>query len=246
MTPRPRSRPHTGGGDGPTPRDRTHGGDDGDGPGPGGRRRAGAGATPPAHSITAAQTVITQAAHLGRPGGGAGSGTHSGSGSGGAQQGQLPPGHTRDVNGDVHGPDGRYADDPFAPPRPHTRDTEYPNRYPAATHEEMVTRYTLEGQEAGGWPRDANGNRIPRDQLTWVDEHGREIDYSPDDPITYDHDPPVVQHWNDEGRFSTRAERDDWYTDPDHMRPRTRSENSRHGGSLKDRYNPETGDGYGE
>jgi len=235
MTPRPRS-PGTGGhsdADAPTTRDRS-----GDGSGSPRRPRGPA----PVQSVSQAQHSVSQAAHLGRPGSSSTGGTQSGSG--GSQQGQLPPGYTRDADGNVHGPDGRYANDPFAPPRPHTRDAEYPPGYRQSTHDEMVRRYTLEGQAIDGVPRDANGNRIPRDQLTWVDDQGREIEFDADNPITYDHVPPVVEHWNTEGHNAPRGDRNDWYNDPDHLVPMTRRDNSSAGGQMTDRYRQDVGDDY--
>jgi hypothetical protein len=153
----------------------------------------------------------------------------------------LPPGHYRDADGNVRGPDGRYATDPYAPPRPHNRDSEYRDGYRQSTHDEMAARYTDEGQAQGGVPRDAAGNRIPRDQLTWRDERGRVIPY---DQLTYDHHTPVVEHWNTEGHNTSRSDRNDWYNDPDNLRPMSRSQNSSEGGAMTERYRQDTGEDY--
>ena len=64
----------------------------------------------------------------------------------------------------------------------------------------MATRYTTEGQERGGVPVDENGNRIPRDQLNWVDENNRPIDYYDENGktnLTYDHENSCADMWND-------------------------------------------------
>jgi len=163
-------------------------------------------------------------------------------GSTSGQQGQqLPPGHYRDADGNVRGPDGRYANDPFAPPRPHNRDAEYPSGYRQSTHDDMAARYTDEGRAQGGVPRDANGDRIPRDQLTWRDAQGRRVPY---DQLTYEHRTPVVEHWNSEGHNASQAARNDWYNDPRNLVPMTRSQNSSGGGSMTERYRQDTGTGY--
>ena len=154
----------------------------------------------------------------------------------------LPPGYSYDSNGRLKGPDGRWASDPTAPPSAHNRDSEYPGGYRQSTHDDMTSRYTREGRRAGGVPRDPTTNeRIPRDQLTWFDRRGRPV---PADQLTYEHHRPVVQHWNDEGRFQTREERNDWYNNPSNLSPMTRSDNSRGGALLTDRYLQDTGGRY--
>ncbi len=234
MTPRPR-RPRTGGGDGTPPRT---------GDGTTARRPRVSTSVP---SVRQAHTSVTQAANLGRPGN---------PGSPAAMrrqaatpttrtpgQGQLPPGHRYDAEGFVRGPDGRYARDPNYVPGTRDRSTEYPSGYRQRTHDEMAARYTDEGQRAGGVPVDGQGRRIPPDQLTWRDEQGRRIPY---DQLTYDHRPPVVEHWNTGGRNASRADRIDWYNDPDHLRPMRGSENSAAGGRLRQRYSQDVGPNYSE
>ena len=109
----------------------------------------------------------------------------------------------------------------------------------------MITRYTDEGRAAGGWPRDADGNRIPPDQLTWRDAYDEKIDYY--DPnghtnLTFDHQVAVVDHFNDgatvtnpdtgetitypPGRDSSRVSRADFYNDSNNLVPMSRRENS--------------------
>lgn len=132
------------------------------------------------------------------------------------------------------GPDGRSAPDPNAPPpSTHNRSTEYPHTYWDSTHDAMATNWTLEGQAQGRRPVDASGVPIPREQLTWVDANGNTI---PFDQLTYDHNPAVVQHWNQEGYDQTRAQREAWYNQTDDMEAMTRSENSRRGAQLTERY----------
>jgi hypothetical protein len=128
-------------------------------------------------------------------------------------------------------------------PGAHDRSTEYPSGYRERTHDAMAARYTDEGIRQGGVPVDANGRKIPHDQLTWRDEQGRRIPYH---ELTYDHHPPVVQHWNSGGRDMSRADRANWYNDPDHLRPMRGADNSAAGGSLRTRYLQETGPNYSE
>jgi hypothetical protein len=163
-----------------------------------------------------------------------------------------PPGSWRDANGRLHGPDGKFMRDPNAPPRPYTRDTQYPKGYRQSTHDEMAARWTDEGQAQGGVPKDANGNRIPRDQLTWRDAQGNEIPY---DELTYDHDPACVEQWNDgdpnfkggeSGKNMSAADRADWYNDPDRLTPQTRSQNSRDGATIGKRYDQNVGPNHSD
>jgi hypothetical protein len=97
----------------------------------------------------------------------------------------------------------------------------------------MATNWTLEGQAQGVRPVDASGVPIPRDQLTWVDANGNTI---PFDQLTYDHNPAVVQHWNQEGYDQSASQREAWYNQTDDMEAMTRSENSRRGALLEERY----------
>jgi hypothetical protein len=128
-------------------------------------------------------------------------------------------------------------------PGAHDRSTEYPSGYRERTHDAMAARHTDEGISQGGVPVDANGRRIPHDQLTWRDEQGRVIPYK---DLTYDHHPPAVQHWNTDGRNMSRPERIDWYNDPDHLRPMRGSDNSAAGGRLRLRYSQDVGPNYSE
>jgi RHS repeat-associated protein len=131
------------------------------------------------------------------------------------------------------GSDGRYASDPANPPTGHNRSTEYPHEYWPSTHDEMARRFTVEGQTQGGVPIDQNGIKIPRDQLNWVDANGNPIPYK---DLTYDHNPSVVQHWNETGNNQSAADREAWYNKTDDMEAMTRSENSRKGAQEELRY----------
>ncbi|MEU6226940.1 DUF6531 domain-containing protein [Streptomyces sp. NPDC047042] len=147
----------------------------------------------------------------------------------------------------------RFGRDPDLPDgdRAYTRDNQYPSGYRTPTHDHMVENYTDEGRAIGGVPRDSNGVRIPRDQLTWRNGNDEMIwDPRANNPepfhrtVTYEHLDPVVQHWNREGRFSDRPTRNDFYNNTDHLEPMEWSENSRGGGRMTDTFIQEVGDGY--
>ncbi|WP_258198843.1 DUF6531 domain-containing protein [Streptomyces sp. A244] len=140
------------------------------------------------------------------------------------------------------GGNGRWVRDPDAPDTRHNRSSEYPHSYWDETHEDMVTRFTDEGRAAGGWPLDQNGNRIPRDQLTWRNNAGEVI---PADSkiLTYDHNPRVVEHWNETGYNTNYPEREAWYNDTTDMEPMTRADNGRDGARAP-RYRQDTGPNY--
>lgn len=136
---------------------------------------------------------------------------------------------------------GQFTRDPDAVPTIHNRDTEYPSGYRQSTHDYMATNYTDEGLAQGGVPVDANGVRIPRDQLTWRDANGTVI---PSDQLTYEHLDPVVEHWNSTGYDTDRAARNDWYNHTDNLEPMSRSQNSSGGGQMTERYRQDTGPNY--
>jgi hypothetical protein len=117
----------------------------------------------------------------------------------------------------------------------------------------MATRYTREGQQTGDVPRYPNGERIPHDQLHWLDEKGRHIPYyTPDGQrnLTYDHNPPVMDHWNKGGGNDTgRAQRNAWYDNPDHLRPRPGpgpGGNFSAGAQMRDSWRQDVGPNYSE
>lgn len=134
------------------------------------------------------------------------------------------------------GADGRYAVDPSLPSNSEAGRHQYPSSYRESTHDYMAAHWTREGRAAGNVrPVDAHGVPIPRENLTWLD--GRTPpQVIPFDDLTYDHVPPVVQHWIDEGYDQSRAERTDWYNNTDDMQAMSRSENSSHGARLEERY----------
>jgi hypothetical protein len=109
----------------------------------------------------------------------------------------------------------------------------------------MVKRWTDEGKAAGGWPVDKHGVRIPKEKLTWRDADGNKLKIGTGrDSLTYDHVPPVVQHWNSTGYDTDRAARDAWFDNPDHLRPMLKGPNSSDGAKLPDSFRQDTGDNY--
>ncbi|WIX85701.1 RHS repeat-associated core domain-containing protein [Amycolatopsis sp. DG1A-15b] len=133
----------------------------------------------------------------------------------------------------VRGARGRYESNPDTPSNPDAGRHQYPSDYRQSTHDEMAAKFTVEGQAARGVPVDSHGVRIPREQLNWVDIDGNPIPFK---ELTYDHNPPVVRHWIDEGYDQSRAERADWYNNTDEMEAMTREENSRRGALLTEEY----------
>jgi RHS repeat-associated protein len=136
---------------------------------------------------------------------------------------------------------GRWARDPALPPADHVhnRDSEYPKDYLEPTHDAMAAKWTDEGRAQGGVPVDDKGVKIPRDQLTWRDASNNEIpfyDANGKTNLTYEHVPPVVQHWIEEGHAMTDAERKKWYNNTDDMEAMGRSQNSSGGGKEEGRY----------
>lgn len=158
-----------------------------------------------------------------------------------------------DENGRLRGPNGQFVRDPDAPPDALGRDNQYPSGFRQGTHEAMIRQYTDEGIAQGtGTPVDANGVPIPRDQLTWRDADGNQIPYYTTSPngtqvtnVTYDHQPRTVEHWNEGGGNNmSRADRADWYNDPNNLTPMSRSDNSSDGAKAGQTYTQETGDDY--
>ncbi|MDT0265825.1 DUF6531 domain-containing protein [Streptomyces sp. DSM 44915] len=150
----------------------------------------------------------------------------------------------------------RFGRDPSLPPpaeggREFTRGNQYPSEYWQGTHDYMTANYTDEGRAAGGTPLDSDGNRIPRDQLTWRDGANNVIwDPHANNPkpfsrtVTYEHLDPVVEHWNNTGRFSDRATRNSFYNHTERIEPMDWSQNSAGGGRMTTEYIQETGPGY--
>ncbi|MGI5468593.1 RHS repeat-associated core domain-containing protein [Streptomyces sp. CA-132043] len=147
----------------------------------------------------------------------------------------------------------RFGRDPSLPPGPrqYTRENQYPGGYRQSTHDHMTRHYTDEGRAQGRAPLDASGNRIPREQLTWY--NGRdEVIWNPrannsrpfHRTVTYEHRDPVVDHWNQNGRFTDRATRNNFYNDVSHMEPMHWSENSSGGARMNTTYIQQVGNGY--
>lgn len=140
------------------------------------------------------------------------------------------------------GPDGRFAVDPNNPPTGHNRATEYPHDFRESTHREMATNWTVEGQTRGSYPVDEKGVPIPREQLTWVDAQGNRV---PFDDLTYQHRVSPVEHWIAEGHNQSRTQRADWFNQTDNLEAMSRSENSRLGAAMAERYSDRNpGPGY--
>ncbi|MEU3462240.1 RHS repeat-associated core domain-containing protein [Streptomyces sp. NPDC006733] len=150
----------------------------------------------------------------------------------------------------------KFGRDPSLPPKTdegpkYTRNNQYGTEYRQSTHDHMTEHYTDEGRTQGRAPLDADGKRIPREDLNWYDGQGRKIwDPNAENPkpfhktVTYEHLDPVVDHWNREGRFTDKATRKDFYNNTDHMEPMGAKENSRGGGKMTATYSQEVGPGY--
>ncbi|MDJ0340845.1 hypothetical protein QMK19_18865 [Streptomyces sp. H10-C2] len=150
----------------------------------------------------------------------------------------------------------KFGRDPALPPEPeggreYTRNNQYGTDYRTSTHDHMTEHYTDEGRAQGRAPLDADGNRMPRDQLNWYDGKGRKIwDPTAENPkpfhqtVTYEHKDPVVDHWNREGRFTDKAARKDFYNKVSDMEPMGFKENSRGGGKMTATFKQEVGPGY--
>ncbi|MEV0649378.1 hypothetical protein AB0I28_29390 [Phytomonospora sp. NPDC050363] len=141
----------------------------------------------------------------------------------------------RDSKGRLRdGKTGKPKHDPNAPSR-HSRSSEYPHGYSDKTHGEMAQKWSKEGRDPAhskdtdGWPLDSSGNKIPRDDLTWYDKRGRKVQ----PPVTYDHDPAVVEHWNDKGYKIPRTERAAYYDNPNVMEPMNGPVNSAKGAKMQ-------------
>jgi hypothetical protein len=69
-----------------------------------------------------------------------------------------------------------------------------------------------------------------------MDGNGNVLNHGAEGGITYDHEPPVVQHWIKEGHDQSYAAREAWYNKTDGMTPMTRKENGRKGAREEGRY----------
>lgn len=164
----------------------------------------------------------------------------------------LPPGWYR-KDGRVRDDKGNYAKDPNASPTTHNRGNQYPHDYSPKTHDTMVQRWTDQGRnpeqygyhmDENGTLRDANGDRVPRDQLTWKDKDGNPVEYYSKNPdgsirtdrlgkpivnLTYDHKPSIVEHWINHGHDQSAGDRAKYYDDPNNMTPMGRGPNGSDG-----------------
>ncbi|MDT0268053.1 RHS repeat-associated core domain-containing protein [Streptomyces sp. DSM 44915] len=136
---------------------------------------------------------------------------------------------------------GRFAHNPANPPITHNRHTEYPHSYRQTTHDEMARIWTDEGRAQNAVPVDANGNRIPRNQLTWRDANNRIV---PTADLTYEHRNSVVNHWNTVGHDSNRTTRNNYYNDVNNLEPMARSPNSSGGANMTVNYTQNVGPNY--
>ena len=124
------------------------------------------------------------------------------------------------------------------------RRTDYPSGFRQSTLDAMAAQHTVEGQALRDTPRLPGGAPIPHSDLTWLDPDvpGRIIEQSESDPISFDHRISVVEMDNvgatvgdrryDPGSDTSRAERIDFFHNPDNLRPMLRSENSALGGGV--------------
>lgn len=97
------------------------------------------------------------------------------------------------------------------------------------------------------------GEPLKRDEMTWRDEKGNEIPFYKEDAdgnrekdslgrdkvnLTYDHDPPMVQRYNEEpdsGFNQNQQQRNDDFNDVDKLQPMGQRENSsKSGGAVDD------------
>jgi len=214
-------------------------GGEGDGDGPS-RRRPSSG---PAGSVDAGHGSVEAAFQAGRVGSGSAASTPARTPVTSRVTGeQLPDGYFYDAGGKLQGPGGGFASDPTAPPREHSRATEYPHDFRQSTYDHMTTNYTEEGIAAGGVPRDpTTGERIPRDQLTWIDKYGNPL---PHDDFSLEHEYSVAEHWEVEGHDMDRPGRADWYNDTSNLGPMSRRQNSSEGAQSEFGFDQLPGDNY--
>jgi hypothetical protein len=131
----------------------------------------------------------------------------------------------------ARGPDGRFISSEGTPAR-YARG-EYPSGYRSGVRDTVLDANTInEGPDAGKILT-ADGEVVARD--------------NPD--LTIDHEPSVVDHWNETGYNSSRAVRNDYYNDTSKMSMRLRSPNSRDGGIMSSqgiRYRQDIGPNYSQ
>jgi hypothetical protein len=91
--------------------------------------------------------------------------------------------------------------------------------------------------------------------MTWLDENDKPIDFyarndegrirtdgkgRPITNLTYDHDPPMVERYNDHGYDQSREQRADDFNDTSQLTPMPRSENSSKSGGVDENGTPRT------
>ena len=129
----------------------------------------------------------------------------------------------------VRGPDGRFIKSTDGARL--NRKTEYPSGYRAGVKEEVLDANTIQSGKHAGKVMTADGDKV----------------YRNDPRLTIEHNKPVVEHWNEVGYNSTRAERNDFYNDTGNMSLKLRSANSSEGakmGASGVRYRQDVGPNY--
>jgi hypothetical protein len=114
-------------------------------------------------------------------------------------------------------------DEPEGAQSRYGRASQYPHHCDPGVLDSVLAKYT---SEAGEVVDPLNGEVIPPEELT------------------LDHIMPVVQHWNEVGRFASYSVRKAWYNTVDNLRPMSRSSNSRNGATLGDIFSQEVGPAY--
>lgn len=129
----------------------------------------------------------------------------------------------------VRGPDGRFIKSTDGARL--NRKTEYPSGYRAGVKEEVLDANTIQSGKHAGKVMTADGDKV----------------YRNDPRLTIEHNKPVVEHWNEVGYNSTRAERNDFYNDTGNTSLKLRSANSSEGakmGASGVRYRQDVGPNY--
>jgi uncharacterized Zn-binding protein involved in type VI secretion len=129
----------------------------------------------------------------------------------------------------ARGPDGKFVKFTDGPRL--NRKTEYPSSYRAGVKEKLLDENTIQSGKDAGKVRTADGLKVARD----------------DARLTIEHNKPVVEHWNEKGYNSSRAERNDFYNDTENMSLMLKSTNSSEGGKMSGagvRYRQDTGPDY--
>jgi uncharacterized Zn-binding protein involved in type VI secretion len=129
----------------------------------------------------------------------------------------------------ARGPNGRFIKTSDGPRL--NRKSEYPSSYRAGVKEKVLDENTIQSGKHAGKVMTADGDKV----------------YRNDPRLTIEHNKPVVEHWNERGYNSSRAERNDFYNNTDNMSLRFKSANSSDGGKMSAqgiRYRQDTGPEY--